>query len=407
MNPPTSSTGSADPDVGSAADTAAAHTAAGYATALAKLPRIGSARLRRLLSDHGPIGAWELLAGGGPLPSWSDRRVPHAELETIRAATRAISPDDEAGRCAAAGVTVRWFGGPGYPAELCGDPEAPGVLFTRGDVDAVRARRVGIVGTRNATAAGLATARALGGALASEGVTVVSGLALGIDGAAHTGVRWSGGPGRAVAVVGSGPDVVYPRRHRALWEWVSSDGLVMSEWPPGTPPEPWRFPERNRIIAMLAEVLVVVESRERGGSLITAKMAIERGVEVMAVPGSPLVRASLGTNRLLCDGAAPATCVDDVLAMLALDTRRQPGIPFDPRPTPDGDQAVVLAACEAEPCTLDRMVAVTGLALVDAALAAARLERAGWLVETNGWFEPTRTHFDTGARGVAPDENER
>jgi DNA processing protein len=235
-------------------------------------------------------------------------------------------------------------------------------------------------------------------------VTVISGLALGIDGAAHDGVRRAGGPGLPVAVVGSGPDVVYPRRHRDLWRWVVAEGLLMSEWPPGTVPEAWRFPERNRILAGLCEVLVVVESRERGGSLITARMALDRDVEVMAVPGSPQVRASNGTNKLLIDGAAPATCVDDVLVALGLDTRRQGRASFDSRPSPTGDQELVLRACETEPSTLDTIAAATGLALTAAALAAGRLERSGWLVEAGGWFEPTRSHF--AARTDVNDNND-
>ena len=371
---------------------------AGAIAALAKLPHVGSARLRTFVERFEPREVLDRLASGGRLVGWVGRPIPARELTEIRLAARSASPSDEARRLVASGVHVTWRGRADYPSALAGDPQAPAALFTLGDLDVLRRRRVGIVGTRNASAAGLATARELGGALATAGVAVVSGLALGIDGAAHHGVRAAGGPGRAVAVVGSGPDVVYPRRHRDLWSWVASNGLLMSEWPPGCAPDAWRFPERNRIIAGLIEVLVVVESRERGGSLITARLALDRDVEVMAVPGSPQVRAARGTNRLLVDGAAPATCVDDVLVMLGLDTRRQGPEPFDPRPMPIGDEATVLHACEAQPCTLDLIAATTGLSLTEAALAAARLERSGWLVETAGWFEPTRSHFSVCAR---------
>ena len=144
---------------------------------------------------------------------------------------------------------------------------------------------------------------------------------------------------------------------------------------------------RNRIIAGLSEVLVVVESRERGGSLITAQAALERDVDVMAVPGSPRSRASAGTNLLLRDGAAPVTSVDDVLVALGLDTRRA-GHAFDPRPQPRGVEAEVLAACRVDPCTLDDIVAALALPVTDAAMALARLERSGWLRECGGWFEP-------------------
>jgi len=245
-----------------------------------------------------------------------------------------------------------------------------------------------VIGTRNATAAGRATATDLGHALSEEGIVVVSGLARGIDGAAHRGVRASGGPGRAVAVVGNGLDQPYPNQHSELWEWVGECGLLLSEWPPGVAPEAWRFPLRNRILAALCEVLVVVESRERGGSLITARAAADRSVEVMAVPGSPRSRASSGTNQLLVDGAGPVTSAADVLAMLGLDHRRQSELPFDPRPVPDALQSRVLEACAVEPSTLDMLVGALQVELADAAMAAARLERSGWLVEAGGWFEP-------------------
>jgi DNA processing protein len=366
---------------------------AGAVAALAKLPGVGAARLRAILDHHGPVDALERLAGGRGLDGAVVRAIPSGQLAAMRRAAVSSSPADEHRRLVDAGVSVTWRARTDYPAALRYDAEAPAALFTLGRIDALDQRRVGIVGTRNATVAGLATARELGHELARAGVTVISGLALGIDGAAHDGVRRSDGPGRPVAVVGSGPDVVYPRRHRELWAWVVAEGLLMSEWPPGTMPEAWRFPERNRILAGLCEVLVVVESRERGGSLITARMALERDVEVMAVPGSPRVRASNGTNKLLIDGAAPATCVDDVLVALGLDTRRQGRLPFDSRPVPTGDQARVLRACEATPSTLDTIATATGLSLTAAALAAARLERSGWLVEAGGWFEPTRSHF--------------
>ena len=371
----------------------------GCVSALARLPGVGSGRLRRMLAHHAPAEALEALAGGRPLHPMVMRAIPATDLATMMVAARDADPDAELAACRASDVVVLLHGGPGYPAPLLADPEAPAVLFVRGDPAVLDTRRVGIVGTRNATASGRATARELGAALAGEGVAVVSGLARGIDGAAHLGARTAGvagsSVGRPVAIVGSGPDVVYPRRHAELWHWVSSNGLLVSEWPPGTPPDAWHFPARNRIIAGLSEVLVVVESRERGGSLITARLAAERGVEVMAVPGSPRCPASVGTNQLLRDGVAPVTSVDDVLVMLGLDHRRQGTLPFDPRPLPTAEQALVLRACEAEPRTLDSIATATGLPLVQAALAAARLERAGWLSEASGWFEPTASHLET------------
>ena len=184
----------------------------------------------------------------------------------------------------------------------------------------------------------------LGRELAEAGVVVVSGLAKGIDGAAHRGaLRSAGGSRRRRRRQRARPSVPAPAR-RAVGRRSASDGLLLSEWPPGTAPEPFRFPMRNRILAALSEVLVVVESRERGGSLITAQAALERSIEVMAVPGSVQNRAAAGTNHLLRDGAAPVTGVDDVLVALGLDT----GGPGDSGSTrdrcPRGIEAAVLAA---------------------------------------------------------------
>ncbi len=360
----------------------------GAAAVLSTLPGVSPRRLRHLLRHHDPIDALERLAGGRPMHDMVERAIPAADKANIRAAAAAAdTPEVWLERCRRAGVRGVLLDDADYPSQLVADPEAPAALFVRGDLDSLLARRVGVIGTRNATASGLATATDLGEALAAAAVVVVSGLALGIDGAAHRGVRRSGGPGRPVAVVGNGLDVPYPKRHAELWSWVAEAGLLMSEWPPGVAPDAWRFPQRNRILAALSEVLVVVESRERGGSLITARAAADRAVEVMAVPGSPRSRASRGTNQLLVDGAAPVTSVDDVLAMLGLDHRRQGSLPFDPRPLPNSTQTRVLDVCRLGPCTIDAIAMATGLLVTEAALAAARLEHAGWLVEAGGWFE--------------------
>lgn len=358
------------------------------AIALASIARLGPRRLRRIVGHHAPADAFERLRSGRPLDPMVERAIPRRDLAVIRREAAEVDIRAMIAACDEAGVEVAWLGSPGYPVQLADDHEAPAVLFWRGELGALDHRRVGVVGTRNATASGLATARELGAELGRAGVTVVSGLALGIDGAVHDGVRSGQGPGRAVAVVGCGLDRPYPRRNGLLWEWVAAEGLMLSEWMPATTPDAWRFPLRNRIIAALSEVLVVVESREKGGSLITARAAADRDVEVMAVPGSPRVRASAGTNMLLVDGAAPVTSVDDVLMMLGLDHRRAGAARFDPRRRPDGVEATVLEVCRAEPRTLDGIVAATGLAIATAALAVARLEQTGWLQEADGWFEP-------------------
>ena len=274
-----------------------------------------------------------------------------------------------------------------FPEMLRQDPEPPAVLFVRGDLDLLDGRRAGIVGTRNATQSGREMAASLGRSLAEAGVAVVSGLAKGIDGAAHRGALQRHRTAAPSLSSATAPTCPTPRQHAALWAEVCERGLLLSEWPPGTVPEPFRFPMRNRILAALSEVLVVVESRERGGSLITARAAMERDVEVMAVPGSVRNRAAVGTNQLLRDGAAPVTDAGDVLVALGLDNRRAGRAGYDPRPLPRGDEASVLESCRLDPRTLDDIVTGLGLPIGEAAMALARLERSGWIRETGGWFE--------------------
>jgi DNA processing protein len=359
----------------------------GHLTALAGFDLMTVARLRVLLAHHEPVEAFAVAAGRArPSPAVANLLSP-----SVRAAWKASAerrpPAAWAERCRAMGISVVTARDRRFPLALLHDPQPPAALFVRGDLSMLEARRVGIVGTRNATGGGRQMAAELGRGLADAGVTVVSGLAKGVDGAAHRGVL-EVADGRPVAVVGNGPDVPYPKVNAALWAEVCRRGLLLSEWPPGTAPEPFRFPMRNRIIAALSEVLVVVESRERGGSLITAQAAIERSVDVMAVPGSVRNRAAAGTNQLIRDGAPPVTGVDDVLIALGLDTRRAGPVAYDPRPLPRGLEADVLAACRADPRTLDEIVVGLDLPIADAAMALARLERTGWIREAGGWFEP-------------------
>jgi DNA processing protein len=362
-------------------------TTSGVLAALAGFDLMTPARLRALLAHHDPDEAFAVAAGRHrPAAAVQGLLRPDVAAAWCRSAERR-SPADWSAACATLGVHAHTARDPTYPAVLRHDPEPPAVLFTRGDLSMLDGRRAGVVGTRNATQSGRDTAFELGRALAEAGVAVVSGLAKGIDGATHRGALAVEG-GRPVAVVGNGPDRPYPRVHEQLWSDVCRRGVLLSEWPPGTAPEAYRFPMRNRILAALGEVLVVVESRERGGSLITAQAAAERGVDVMAVPGSVRSRAAAGTNQLLRDGAAPVTSPDDVLVALGLDTRRAGAAAYDPRPLPRGVEAAVLAACRDDARTLEEVVVDLSLPIADAAMALARLERAGWIRATGGWFEP-------------------
>ncbi len=211
-----------------------------------------------------------------------------------------------------------------YPERLMNDPEPPLILFSRGVCSMSEIfsnyKTVGIVGTRNCSRYGADIAYSLGRQLCEAGIVVVSGLALGIDFASHSGstearqINSSTAP--SVAIVGNGLDIVYPRRSKKLYEAVSGWGAVISEAPLHAVPQKWRFPSRNRIIAGLSDVLVVVESHLKGGSLITAEEAGARGKTILAVPGSIHSPASSGTNRLIADGCQPYLEIEDVFMAL-------------------------------------------------------------------------------------------
>ena len=216
---------------------------------------------------------------------------------------------------AAAGIHVVAWSDPRFPASLATLSDAPPALWYRGSLDVLSATAVAIVGSRAASPTGLETATRLGAELASRGVTVVSGLARGVDSAAHRGALSAG---RTVAVLGSGPDVIYPREHDRLAGDIARTGLVIGEYPPGTPPLGFHFPARNRLISGLARAVVIIEAAESSGSLITAACALEQGREVMAVPGNILSGRNRGGHALIRDGAKIVEGADDILEELRL-----------------------------------------------------------------------------------------
>jgi DNA processing protein len=202
-----------------------------------------------------------------------------------------------------------------FPASLLAIPDAPPVLWYRGVLDCLTRPMVAIVGSRAASIVALHTAEHLAAGLAVAGVTVVSGLARGVDSAAHRGALRHG---RTIAVLGSGVDRVYPREHGPLAAEIERTGLVLSEYPPGTPPLPLHFPMRNRLISGLARGVVVIEASEKSGSLITAGCALQQGRDVMAVPGNVLSGRNRGGHALIRDGARIVESADDILEELGL-----------------------------------------------------------------------------------------
>ena len=221
-------------------------------------------------------------------------------------------------RADAASIAGISWSAPSYPVSLTAITDPPPVLWTRGRVDALSMPAVAIVGSRAASPYGIAVAGQLAGDLAARGLVIVSGLARGVDSAAHRGALSAGGV--TIAVLGSGVDVVYPPEHASLASEVDATGAVVSELIPGTRPLQWFFPMRNRIISGLSRAVVVIEAGEKSGSLITARCALDQGRDVLAVPGNILSGRNRGAHGLLRDGAKIVESADDILEEMGLAT---------------------------------------------------------------------------------------
>jgi DNA processing protein len=252
------------------------------------------------------------------------------------------------------------LGDAAYPHALRHTFDPPSVLYVRGRLAPEDAQAVAVVGSRHASAYGLAAAEAIARDLASAGVTVVSGLAIGIDSSAHRGALAAGG--RTIAVLGCGIDRIYPARNEKLAREIVEHGAVLSEFSPGTPPDAWRFPRRNRIVAGLSLGAVIVEAGDKSGSLITARLALENGREVFAVPGEIGLARTRGTHRLLREGAKLVECGADVLEEVAPWLSPSAGLS---RKGPDEgaphDAKVLLDAFDGAVVHVDRLIAKSGL----------------------------------------------
>lgn len=275
---------------------------------------------------------------------------------------------------------------PGYPALLATIPSPPH-LWVRGALARDDALAIAIVGTRRASAYGLGVAERLAFDLAARGITVVSGLARGIDAAAHRGALAAGG--RTLAVLGSGVDVVYPPEHRDLLGQIVLRGAVVSQFPPGTAPLAWHFPARNRTLAGLVLGVVVVEAPERSGALITASVAADLGREVFAIPGQITSPASVGSNALIQDGAKLIRGWCDVVQELPDQWRRAVHAPWprDEAATPamGNEEERVLALLRAdEPRHIETLIAQTGCSPGRVAAALVALELAGRARQLDG-----------------------
>jgi predicted Rossmann fold nucleotide-binding protein DprA/Smf involved in DNA uptake len=484
-----------------------------FAACLAGLSGMGPLRLTAMLRAAGPAGAWGRIVAGR---RWSDPAVlaalgPQHErlVERWRREATVVEPAEVWREIVSEGVGVAVLGSSAYPPALADDIEPPALLFHRGSPEAIAGPRVAIVGTRQCTQTGTSVALELGRDLTDAGVSIVSGLATGIDAAAHRGAlvahraatiraevrEWaaaapssvsrsptpapadqgatpvdgpapprsvdgaepataggaarpaeaagpalpsgsrdrptgapvsaSGGrdrpagaarpaeaaapapapapvpppppaagarptggraPAAPIGVVGNGLDIVYPPKQGELWRAVAEAGVLVSETPLGKRPERWRFPARNRIIAALSDLVVVVESHRKGGSLYTVEEADRRGIDVLAVPGSVRNPAAAGTNALIAEGRAPVTGADDVIVALGMQPAgRRPRA--DTRQRPDEADQPVLDALGWQPATLDQLVLRTGLAVGALVMALGRLGESGWVDRRGGWYE--------------------
>jgi len=327
---------------------------------LALLLAGGGVRCRRLLATE-PVD-------GDPLVDLARRGVPGALLRTARdLARREVM--EVLDRVTRAGW--RWVvpGEEGFPAPLLDTADPPLGLFLRGRLET--SPSAAVVGSRSATPYGLQVSRMLGETLAEAGVVVVSGMARGVDAAAHEGALAR--KGTTVAVWGTGPDRIYPPEHGRLAESIAESGALVTEYPPGTPPRRHHFPERNRLIAGMAGATVVVEATARSGALGTARVALEEGREVFAVPGPIFSERSVGPNTLLRVGARPLLTPADILELLA---PAAPGAPSGG----SGPEAVAGLLDHLPPATAltaDRLAVAAGLGVADTLAELLRLEVAG------------------------------
>lgn len=375
---------------------------AGCAAALASLG-LSPARLRRILDGRSPARAWrELLVGVHP-------EDPEGR---IRALLVPGLPGVLWRRCRSAGVSVVPIGSVSYPTSLATDNEAPAVLFLSGRPGALEGwPRVAVVGTRSASAVGREVAADIGRSLAGSGAVVVSGLAPGIDSAALAGAI-DAEAGVAVAVLGSAHHGLRdPGQKRLAWG-IERRGCVASELPPGADSARWRFAVRNRVMASLAQLVVVVECHRAGGALHTVRAARRRGVPVAAVPGSVRASAAEGANELLVEGALCVRHGDDVVTLLGSLTEWDPVRPVastgeEPAADEhvlDGPTRGLLEALDGEATALDALVLRTGQSVASVALALERLAEAGLASSDAGFWSRTRSQrrrrAPMGHRGV-------
>ena len=348
-----------------------------YWVAFSRIPTIGRARVALMEGYFGSLEkAWH--AGSGELAAAGlDQR----SVKAVLSRRPTVSPDAEMERLSRLEINVFTIKDPGYPSLLSEIYEYPPVLYVKGEILPEDGRSVTVVGTRKTTAYGREVANQIAGDLARNGVTIVSGLARGIDSIAHRAALDAGG--RTLAVLANGLDTVYPPEHASMAQEITRRGALISEHPPGVRPEAKNFPRRNRILSGLTPGTVVVEAGEGSGALWTVRHAIDQNREVMAVPGSILSPASRESNRLIQDGAKTVLDYTDVLEELNFSAVGQQ-MEFHPLLPQDDQESKLLTCITYEPVHIDDIQRASGLPVSAVSSSLAMMEIKGLVKQVGG-----------------------
>lgn len=349
-----------------------------YWVGFSRIPYIGAVRVKRLLAYFGDLAvAWQADAA-----SLRAAGLTKDALERLLYLRPRMDLDAELARIEQAGARVLTWESPDYPSLLQDIEQPPPVLYVRGTLTTADRLAVAVVGTRDPSAYGKDVAQRISAGLASNGVTVVSGLAYGIDAVAHRAALEAGG--RTLAVLGTGVDVVYPERHRDLANSIMGSGALISDYCLGTKPEPTNFPPRNRIISGLSLGTLVVEAGAQSGALITLHFALEQGRETFAVPGNVYNQVSAGTNAAIQRGEAKlVTRVEDILEELNLTMVAQQSEVREIVPESATEQAL-LACLGSEPLELDELVRTAGLPTATVSSTLVMMELKGMVRRVEG-----------------------
>jgi DNA processing protein len=338
---------------------------------------IGAVRLKGLLDFFGSLEiAWQ-----APVNAFQEAGLPGKVIENLLTVRKGVNLEQIWEKIQNQGIQVITWEDASYPHRLSEINQSPPVLYLRGEIEDADGWAVAVVGTRRITVYGRQVTEELAAYLAGRGITVVSGLARGVDGVAHEAALRAGG--RTIAVLGSGIDRIYPPEHELLAGRVAGSGALVSDYPPGTAPDSINFPPRNRIISGLSLATVVIEAGETSGALITATFAAEQGRDVLAVPGNINAPMSKGTNRLIQQGAKPYLKPDDIIEALELELvneHRQARMTIPP----DALEACILQVLSSQPTHVDEICIQAGLSIDKVSATLTLMELKGMARQVGG-----------------------